>query len=486
MKKQKSLQFNFIMNILLTMSSFIFPLITFPYVSRILLPVGTGKVSFAMSIVAYFSMFAQLGIPTYGIRACAKVRDNKGNLTKIVHELMMINLITCIVAYLLFFIALFYVPRLREDRILFIIVSSTILFNAIGVEWLYKALEQYAYITTRSIIFKFIALVAMFLFVKEQSDYIIYGAISIFAASASNILNFLNLRKYIEFHKVGSYEYRKHLKSISVFFAMTIATTIYTNLDTVMLGFIKTDVEVGYYNAAIKVKSILLSIVTALGTVLLPRVSYYIEQGLQEEFRNITMKALNFVILFASPMLVYFILFARQGIEFLSGPAYGGAVLPMQIIMPTLLLIGMTNIMGIQMLVPMGREKTVLYSVMAGALVNLVLNTILIPRYSSSGAAFGTLIAEVVVLLVQIWVLRDVVVPLLKKVKYDAIVIGLILGTIACRWIIEFNLSNFMTLLVSAVIFFGVYGLVLNILREPLVMEIEGQILKKYIKKFKI
>ena len=171
------------MNAILTMSSFIFPIITFPYVSRILQPVGTGKVSFAVSVVNYFSMFAQLGIPTYGIRICAQVRDNRRKLTRTAHELLMINGCMSLFSYAAFIVSLFVVPRFQSEKTLFLIVSLTILFNAIGMEWLYKALEQYAYITVRSVVFKFIALIALFTLVHSKSDYVIYGGISIFAVA---------------------------------------------------------------------------------------------------------------------------------------------------------------------------------------------------------------------------------------------------------------------------------------------------------------
>ena len=131
--RQKSLKLNFIMNAILTMSSFIFPLITFPYVSRILLPEGTGKVSFATSVISYFAMFAQLGIPTYGIRACAKVRENRKELTKTAQEIFIINIAMTVLAYAVFLVALFTVPHLQQDKTLFLIVSTTMIFNAIGM-----------------------------------------------------------------------------------------------------------------------------------------------------------------------------------------------------------------------------------------------------------------------------------------------------------------------------------------------------------------
>ena len=228
-KNEKSIKLNFIMNALLTISSFIFPLITFPYVSRVLLPEGTGKVSFATSVITYFSMFAQLGIPTYGIRACAKVRDNKEMLSRTVHELLFINLVMSFFAYGVFGICLLTVPKLRMEKTLFLIMSTTIFFNVIGVEWLYKGLEQYTYITVRSLVFKVIALFVTLCLVRKKSDYVIYGALTIMAASASNILNFINAHKYIQIKPVGNYHVGRHIRSVLIFFAMSCATVIYTN-----------------------------------------------------------------------------------------------------------------------------------------------------------------------------------------------------------------------------------------------------------------
>ena len=477
--KEKSVKFNFIMNMVLTMSNFLFPLITFPYVSRILLPIGTGKVAFATSIVTYFSMFAQLGIPTYGIRVCAQVRDDKKKLSRTVQELLGISIWTTAAAYLLFFIGFWTVPRMRADKTLFLIVSTMIFFNSIGMEWLYKGLEEYSYITIRSIIVKIISVGAMFLLVKSKEDYVIYGGISIFASSASNVLNFINAHKYVSLRPTGKYNFRQHMKPIMIFFAMSCATTVYTNLDTVMLGFIKTDEDVGYYNAAVKIKGILVSIITSLGTVLLPRASYYIEHNLKREFEEITKKAINFVCVAALPMMVYFILYAREGIYFLSGDTYGGSVLPMQILMPTLFFIGLTNIMGIQVMVPLGKEKWVLYSVTLGAIVDMLINAVLIPGMASSGAAIGTLIAEAAVLVYQYWKLKDLTCGILEKVHWKILIFAVLIAGAVAIWVKVLNLGVFFTLVLSAVIYFGIYGAILLVAGEPLIKEIWGQILKK-------
>lgn len=471
-KKVQSIKINFVMNSILTMSSFIFPLITFPYVSRILLPSGIGKVSLATSVITYFTMFAQLGIPTYGIRACAKVRDNRRELTKVSQELLIISIIMSAISYMILFILLFSVPKFRCEKELYVILSFTILLTAIGMEWLYKALEQYTYITMRSVIFKFIALIAMFFLVHKQTDYVVYGGITIFAASASNILNLFNAYKYINLKPVGNYNFKRHIKPALIFFAMSCATTIYTNLDTVMLGFMTTDVDVGYYNAAVKIKVILVSVVTSLGTVLLPRASYYIQMGELKEFRRITKKAFNFVFLMAMPLMLYFIYFAKEGIFFLSGDNYVGAIIPMQMIMPTLLLIGITNILGIQILVPTGREKIVLYSEIVGAIVDVIINALLIPVYASTGAAIGTLIAEFAVFFVQIYILRDEILDAFRHIPYVKIIIALLFGSIISLGVKMLNVGCFFSLIISSILFFGPYGVVLLILKEELILEI--------------
>ena len=485
MQKQKSIKVNFIMNVILTMSSFIFPLITFPYVSRILLPEGMGKVAMGTAVVAYFALLARLGIPMYGIRACAEVRDDKMQLSKVVHELFLINLGMTGISYLLFFATVFAVPSFRSEYILYLIMGTTLLFETIGVEWLYKGLEEYSYITYRSIFFKILALAATFLFVHTKADYIKYGAITILAASASNLLNFYNLRKYITFHVFSHYNFKIHVKPILIFFATTCAIVIYTQLNTVMLGLMKTNADVGLYDSAMKIKNILVSVVTALGAVLLPRASYYVKQGLFEEFSRITAKAIHFVCILALPLIAYFMLFATNGIHFLSGKAFDGAILPMQIILPTIFLIGLTNVIGIQVLVPLGKEKEVFYSVAGGGVVDLIACVFLIPTFSVVGAAVSNLLAELAVFVLQIYFVakcRDKVsvAKALGDVSYGKILLAIIAALgVACQCKI-LTWKDFYILLLSGTIFFSVYGISLYMMKEKFLMELLTPVRNKF------
>lgn len=477
--KEKSISKNFFMNALLALSGVVFPLISFRYASRILYPAGIGKVSFATSIIAYFSIIAQLGIPTYGIRACAKVRDNREQLSKTVHELLGINLVMDLISYVLLAIAVFLIPRLREEKLLFGIISSTILLNSIGMEWLYKGLEEYTYITIRSIVFKAIALIMLFLLIKSRSDYVLYGIISIFASSASNLLNLIHARKYISFRRPQDCDWKQHLKPVLVFFSMACAATIYTNLDSVMLGFMATDADVGLYNAAVKVKTVLVSVITALGAVLLPRASYYLEQGRSDEFKSITRKALHFILLAAPPTVLYFLFYAKESIQLLSGDAFLPSTLPMQILMPTVLLIGLTNVTGIQILVPLGKEKTVLKSEVAGAITDLILNAILIPPYKATGAAIGTLVAEAIVLAIQYHELKEELHSFFFTYRWKRLLLGVTIGIAAGFWVKGLRFRPVFALPLSGALFFLSYGLFMLKNKDELIIKFWDKISRK-------
>lgn len=471
--KTQTVKLNFMMNFTLTVSNFIFPLITFPYVSRVLQVEGVGAVSLVSSNVNYFAMLAMLGIPTYGIRACAKVREDKEKLSKTVQEILVINLIMTTISLLALAITVITVDRFYQYKELYFILSTSLVFNMLGVDWLYRALEQYSYITIRSIVFKFLSILLLLLFVKTKADYIIYGAITVFASVGSNVMNMINLRHLISLKPMNGLEVIPHLKPILTFFLLTVSTTIYLNVDTTLLGFIQGEEAVGYYSAAVKVKQILVSLVTSLGAVLLPRLSYYHEQGKTEEFKALTQKAFNFVFVLALPMVVYFTLFARQGILFLSGSAFLPAVLPMQLIMPTVLFIGLSNLMGIQILVPTNKEKLVVLSTVIGALVDFLVNLIVIPKLGASGAALAGSIAELTVTLVQFYMLKELVFPILRHLHVIKMFVAMLAASLLTVAVPIITAKGaFINLIITSLIFFGSYGLILIALREPFVAHI--------------
>lgn len=462
----RSIKANFIINIFLSGSAYILPFLAKPYVSRILMADGMGKVSFATSQIAYFTMFAMLGVPTYGIRACARVRDDENALSKTVTEIFTMNLLLSIPVYFVFVLSLGIIPKMNELRTLHIVMSISILLNVIGMDWLYRGIEAYASLAVRSLVVKLIALILIFLLIHNRQDYIIYGFCTVIASYGANLLNFWGARRYLNWKSLNFSSVCGHFKPTLVFFAMSVATTIYTNLDVVMLGFMTNDIEVGYYDATLTIKLLLISVVSSLGAVLLPRVSYYIQHGLFERFYEISRRAMNCILLLAIPLTTYFFIFARNVILLFSGNDFDGAILPMKILIPTILLIGITNITGIQMLVPLGKEKIVLYSEIGGAIVDLVINWILIPDYGAIGAAVGTLIAEFVVLAIQFYALKDKILGLFIRIQLHKIICADIAAGLLASSVLKADFSGFLIIIISGILFFGVYGLILLLTKE--------------------
>lgn len=484
MKTNKSLKINFIMNCILTCSAYIFPLITFPYISRVLQASGNGKINFANSIVSYFVMFASLGIPVYGVRACASVRKNKKELSKTVQELLILNIIMCFITYIVLFNCVFLIDKMYEYKELIFIFSSTLILNCIGVEWLYKALEEYSYITMRSIIFKVIAIILMFMFVKTKNDYIPYAIIMVIGSSASFIFNLIKLPKYIYLQKFESYNFSKHLKPIFMFFLLSVSWTIYTNLDIVMLGFIKGDIEVGYYSAAIKIKSILVSTVSALGTVLLPRLTVYVDERNEEKFYKLLKKNCSFIIITSFSIIGFLVINAHEIMIFLSGYEYIPAVPAMQIIMFSVLFIGLSTMAGTNMLVPMGKESITVIATVGGIIINIILNCILIPNFGATGAAFATVIGEATILSFECFYLRNKLSLVFDKIEIIKIFIATVIAiicTLAVK-IYVLKLNILIILIITSIIYWSICIIMLILFKEQFILEQGRSILKRFKK----
>lgn len=478
-KKMHSVKYNFIMNSILKMSSFVFPMITFPYITRVLGADAIGKVNFANALTGYFSMAAMLGIPTYGIRICAQCRDDRNKLAQIVQELLIINIVMTVIVYIILFVLVLKIPLLYENRNLIFVLSFTISLTTIGMEWLLQAIEEYRFITYRNLVFKCFSVALIFLLVHHKEDYILYAGISMFGTVGSNILNFIRIRRYISFKLRSSYNFRRHIRPVLLFFLFSVATTVYTNLDIVMLGFMSNDRQTGYYSVAVKMKNLFVSLVTALGTVLLPRACYYVENEMDREFAESLKKAFQFVMLSSIPLVVFFMIEARDTIVFLAGEEFIDAVQSMRIILPTVFLIGCSNLIGMQILIPMGLEVCTIFSVITGAVIDLLLNMILIPQTGAVGAATGTLAAEAGVLLIQVIQIRKkgkvsyIKTDLKDILKILAAVAGASVAIVAAQMKIFTDIHGYLIrFLILWSIFCGTYGILLLAVKEKMVMQI--------------
>lgn len=466
MAEIKSLKKNALLNILRTVMGLLFPLITFPYASRVLQPAGLGKVNFANSIISYFSMIAALGISTYGVREAAKLRNDKMALTKFVKEILTINLISTLIAYLLLGFTLLFIPQIYEYRNLLIVCSTSILFVTVGMDWLYTALEEFSYITIRSVVFQFLSLILLFIFVRTKDDYLKYAAIGVVSSVGSNICNFIHAKRYISFREKVCRNLHPHIKPIFTLFAMSVAVSIYTALDTTMLGFIAGDEQVGFYTAATRINKIVLSVITAASAVLLPRLSFYISQHNNEQFLILSEKALNLIIMLSLPCAVGLSLVARPVVLLLSGDRYEQAIPVMQIMNPIIVAISLSGLIGIQIFMPLGKEKITLASVILGAVINFSFNMILIPIYGAFGAGIATVCAECSVTIFQLAFAHKLF--KLKRIFPHIIqcIFACVVMAICVFFLIKIKINMILQLTLAVCIGIIVYGLLLFILRN--------------------
>ena len=391
---QKSIARNYGYNFLKTFCGVAFPIITFAYTSRILGADGIGKFNFARSIVSYYAMIALLGVNQYGTREAAMLRDDKTKLSQFAHEILIINGLTTILAYTMLIVSLISVDKLKGYTVLIAINSVSIALQSMGMEWLYQAVEDYEYIAKRTVLFQIVSFIFLVCFVKSVDDIYIYAVINLLSSSGFYVFNFINAKKYILCKYVGPYHFSKHIKGMMKLFAMAVSIELYTVLDSTMLGFICDDNAVGLYTAAIKVNKMTIGLVTALGTVLIPRLSYYIGNGNTLGLRTLIEKGYNFTFLISIPSTIGLYVLSDDIIRLFSGSGYVAAIPTMKILTVIVVIIPFSIMTNNQIFVPMRKENLILISTSVGAVTNFLSNLFFIPRYAENGAAIGTVIAE--------------------------------------------------------------------------------------------
>lgn len=480
----KSLKTNYIFNLLNTISGLLFPLITFPYASRILLADGIGQVNFFQSIIQYITLFTCLGIPMYAIREVAKVRENIVERNKVTVEILLLHASLTVFGYVIVTILVATIAKIQVDIPLFLILSSTIFFTAIGCEWFYQGIEDFKYIAIRGLFVKLISAILLFVLVKTKEDILWYGAYSVIGVLGGNIFNFLRLRKYITFTQFPFKELRpsRHLLPALHIFVLNLVISIYIQLNSIMLGFMDDATSVGLFTAASKLSHMTLGVVGALGTALLPRLSNLIATGQKEKFNHLSQKAMQFVIAITLPMTVGMILTAPYLIPLFCGESYTPAILTLQIMSPIILAIGVSNILGIQILYPQGQENKVIISTALGAIVNFILNLWLIPKYSQDGASIATVMAEIMVTVSMVYIGKKHIPICWKNKSYLHDLTGTVLMCIGVWIWMYYSIysSHFINLIVSCLLGIMIYVLYLISVKDTFFLEIKSIIHKRF------
>ena len=468
-----SLKTNVVLNLLNTVTSIVFPIVTFPYAARVLLPEGIGAFNFLQSIVAYIVLLTSLGIPMYAVREVARYRDDvhKRNVTTV--EITLLSLILCLGGYVLVWILGECVPQIHGQLALFYVLSLTILFTSLGVNWFYQAVEDFKFITVRALVFRLLAAISLFLFVKTKDDLLAYAFVTVGATVGNNFINFVHLRKYVSLRQLdwGKLRIWRHLRPSLHIFVLNLIISIYVNLNTVMLGFMQGDSAVGFYTAGNKISHVALTVVSSLGVVILPRCANLVERDQMEEFAAVTRKSYRFVTALSLPMTIGLMLLAVPVIALFCGQEFSDAVPVLYWTAPIIVFIGLSNVFGIQILYPQGQENLVIWSTVGGAVFNFLLNLWLIPVWSYTGAAISTFVAELVVLLIQvIWGRRYIPFRMFDRSHLHYVVSSGIM--VVCLIPLFHFITNAWLLLIVAAILGGiVYAAVLWLCKDALFKE---------------
>jgi O-antigen/teichoic acid export membrane protein len=466
--KNKSLGINAFLNGLRSVLNLLFPLITFPYISRVLSVQGIGIYNFSNTYINYFILIAGLGIATYAVREGAKYRNQKKKIEKFASQVFSINIFATIIAYLLLFLSLVIFKNLNNYVTCILIFSLQILFTTLGTEWIYTIYEDYAYITIRSIAFKILSIILLFILVREPSDYLWYATITVLAAVGSNILNFVHAKSFINIRLTLNTNWRYHLKPILVIFASAVAVTIYVSSDTTILGILKNDYAVGIYSTSVKIYQIAQSLLSAILTVTIPRLAMLWGQKRRSEYNDILTRVINTLGILVLPASVGLIMLSREVVLIIAGHKFLSSVNSLRIITWAIIFSIFAWIFSDCVLIPAKRESKILRNTLITAVINVILNFILIPSMSYDGTSLSTVIAEFSVMVMNGYSCRDIIKPIIFKKEtlknlFESIIgcVGIVIVCLLCQWGWH---SMIWTTIFSIVLSVPMYGAILVLL----------------------
>lgn len=478
-KKEVSLKENTFYNMLKTVCTIMLPLITFPYSSRILHAQNIGKINFGTSIVNYFTLIAALGITTYAVRECSRVKNDEKQFSQTVNEVFSINIVSTMVSYLILGFCLIFVPDLKGYTTLILIQSIPIIFTTLGADWINTTMEDFKYIAIRTLIVQVFILLAMFIFVREEKDYYNYAVIFMLSTSAANIVNILYRRKFCKTKFILKMNVKKHMIPIMMLFATTLSQTILPSIDMTMLGIAQGDVSVGLYSTAAKIINCVSQVVVSIAWVVIPKLSYDFANKNYNRINDMLYKVSLLTMTVGMPCVVGLNVIAPELIEIFGGHEYVGAASCMQIMTITMAIGFVVNILGNMILIPSMKEKQFMIACVVSVGVNIILNGLMIPLWGMNGAAVATVLSSLVIVWIAALKLdKNIHIKSLKK-SFVGAFIGCF-GIVISAWLIKIFLNG-IWITTIAVIFASVviYAVVLLIFKNEIAVQIIN-ILKKF------
>ena len=473
--KKKSLALNAFLNSLRSVLNIVFPLITFPYISRILTVEGIGAYNFSSSIVSYFSMIAALGISSYAIREGAKYRNDRNKIERFSDEVFTINMVSTLGAYILLFLCLIIFSKLHSYILCILIFSLQIFFTTIGTEWIYQIYEDYTYITIRSIIFQIISIILLFILVRRANDYLNYAAITVLSATGANVLNFVHARQYCHMHLVIHFNWKKHIIPILILFATSVTVMIYVNSDITLLGLMKNNYVVGIYSISSKIYLMVKTVINALVMVTIPRLAVFYGRKKKKNYNEILANLTNTLAVLVLPASIGLFMLSKEVILIISGYKYLRATSSLQILCFAYFFAVLNYVLNDGVLIVTKREKYALRGTVVSAIINIVFNLIFIPFWNENAAAISTVLAEMSLFIMDYHYSKDIVNDIFKSRE---LLNSLVTSVIGCVGIVIICLlcnigfqSMLLKTILSVVLSVVIYGAILVLMKNKIALD---------------
>ena len=473
----KNIKKNYIFNVTYQILSLIIPLVTIPYLARILQPEAVGILSYSESIVSYFSLFAVLGTTIYAQREIGKVQDSPEARSKVFWEIQIVRTISGLIAIAAYIVYVFVV---NTNFVVCMVLTLEIFNTIVDITWFYQGLEDFRFTVICGLIGRILGLVFIFVFVKSPDDLWLYalskGGISVLV----NLIMWALLPKYLR--KVRGVKPFKHIKTIVSFFIPAIATQVYMILDKSMIGWMtSTRVENGYYEYADKIIRISIVVISSLAAVLIPRVSKAYADGDNETVKNIVYQAIRYVWLIGIPIMAGFLAVADVFVPVYLGEGFEKSAELMKIFAPIVVIVGMANIIGLSFLIPINKQNVYLVSVVVAAVINLGLNFLLIPKLYSVGAAIASVAAEFISICIQFGYIfkkkllsaKNVFLP---SIKYLIAALIMFAAVYAVKTFLPVNVWALLALIAIGIV---VYFTFVFILRDSFTIEFTKKVFAK-------
>ena len=466
---QPSIKKNFAYKSVLTLSTYLINFITFPYVARVLGVERIGLVNFVDNTVNYFLLFATMGVGLLGVREIAAVKEDKKRRDQVYSSMLALNLLFTLVSLGIYLLCISTIPKLCQYDELFYIGTAKILFTVFLVEWFFTGVENFRYITLRSILIKVLYIISVFLFVRDTSDYRLYFILTVGVVVLNALINQLYIREFVRvrWNNIQLFKYLKQNVTLGIY---TLMTSMYLTFNVMYLGLVSNNTEVGYYTTAFKLYSVILGFFTAFTNVMLPRMSSLLANGEKDRFQELVNRSFSVMSTCCIPLILCSMIMAPQIVYILSGPGYEGAILPMRIIMPAAFAVGVAQVLAIQVLMPMKKDKVLLIASIIGAVVSLLINLLVVPSVKSVGSAVVLLCSEMGVTGMYVWYVLSqelILIPIKAIGKNVLFSLPSVVICLGCgRWI-----DNELLGVGCAVVLAGILWMLLQIIIRSLVGE---------------